>query len=68
MGTQQITIALEDITEQAVFHNAAPMKQLTMMQKAGVAVVAIKAQVMAGRHICCAWSGGKTHPSLSQLH
>lgn len=60
MGIQQ-TIQLTDVTEQAAFVNAAPapVVELSMMEKVAIAVAAIKAQVLAGRHLSCAWSGGK---------
>ncbi|HDS1721758.1 phosphoadenosine phosphosulfate reductase family protein [Pseudomonas putida] len=60
MGMQQ-TIALLDVTETATFTNAAPapVVELSMMEKVVIAVQAIKAQVLAGRHLSVAWSGGK---------
>lgn len=60
MGMQQ-TIALLDVTETVAFENAAPapVLELSMMEKVAIAVRAIKAQVLAGRHLSVAWSGGK---------
>ncbi|PWD01983.1 phosphoadenosine phosphosulfate reductase family protein [Pseudomonas amygdali] len=60
MGMQQ-TIALLDVTENVTFENAAtaPILELSMMEKVAIAVQAIKAQVLAGRHLSVAWSGGK---------
>lgn len=60
MGMQQ-TIALLDVTETVTFENAAPapILELSMMEKVAIAVQAIKAQVLAGRHLSVAWSGGK---------
>lgn len=60
MGMQQ-TIALLDVTEAVAFENAAPapVLELSMMEKVAIAVRAIKAQVLAGRHLSVAWSGGK---------
>lgn len=61
MGMQQTTIALLDVTENVTFENAAPapVLELSMMEKVAIAVQAIKAQVLAGRHLSIAWSGGK---------
>jgi len=61
MGMQQTTIALLDVTENVTFANAAPapVMALSMMEKVAIAVQAIKAQVLAGRHLSIAWSGGK---------
>lgn len=60
MGMQQ-TIALLDVTETATFTNAAPapVLDMSMDEKVAIAVQAIKAQVLAGRHLSVAWSGGK---------
>lgn len=60
MGMQQ-TIALLDISEPVAFENAAPapVVELSLEEKIALAVRAIKAQVLAGRHLSVAWSGGK---------
>lgn len=60
MGMQQ-TIALLDISEPVAFENAAPAPfvELSLEEKVAQAVRAIKAQVLAGRHLSVAWSGGK---------
>lgn len=60
MGIQQ-TIELLDVTETASIENAssAPALELSMMEKVAIAVKAIKAQVLAGRHLSVCWSGGK---------
>jgi 3'-phosphoadenosine 5'-phosphosulfate sulfotransferase (PAPS reductase)/FAD synthetase len=60
MGMQQ-TIDLFDITETVISEIVAPAPALalSMMEKVAIAVQAIKAQVLAGRHLSVAWSGGK---------
>lgn len=61
MGMQQTTIELIDVTTQVAVHEVAPapVQQLNLTAKVALAVKAIKAQVLAGRHLSCAFSGGK---------
>lgn len=57
----QATLALFDVTPLAQAVELVPVaaNPLTMLEKVAVAVSAIKAQVLAGRHLSVAWSGGK---------
>lgn len=57
----QATLALFDVTPLAQAVELVPVaaNPLTMLEKVAVSVSAIKAQVLAGRHLSVAWSGGK---------
>lgn len=61
MGMQQTSLQLADLTNpvqsQAVV--SGPIQELTLIEKVAIAVEAVKAQILAGRHCSVAWSGGK---------
>lgn len=61
MGMQQTTIDLVDVTELGAVQTfaPAPVMELSLNEKVVIAVEAVKAQILAGRHITCAYSGGK---------
>lgn len=61
MGMQQTTINLVDVTDLGAVQTCAPAPaaMLSLDEKVANAITAIKAQVLAGRHLCSAWSGGK---------
>jgi len=61
MGMQQTSLQLADLTTEVQTQDAVsgPIQELTFSEKVAIAVQAVKAQVLAGRHLSVAWSGGK---------
>ncbi|HBP1602256.1 TPA: phosphoadenosine phosphosulfate reductase family protein [Pseudomonas aeruginosa] len=61
MGMQQTSLQLADLTNpvQAQAIVSGPIQELTLTEKVAIAVEAVKAQILAGRHPSVAWSGGK---------
>jgi 3'-phosphoadenosine 5'-phosphosulfate sulfotransferase (PAPS reductase)/FAD synthetase len=61
MGMQQTSLQLADLTNpvQAQAVVSGPIQELTLTEKVAIAVEAVKAQILAGRHPSVAWSGGK---------
>lgn len=59
MGSQQTTLALDLSASAEITQVKLPEKELPLMEKVAIAISAIKAQVLAGRHLSVAWSGGK---------
>lgn len=61
MGMQQTTIALVEVTDQGAVQTVTPtpVVEMSRIEKVAIAIAAIKAQVIAGRHLSCMWSGGK---------
>lgn len=69
MGMQQTSLQLADLTNpvQAQAVVSGPIQELTLTEKVAIAVEAVKAQVLAGRHLSVAWSGGKDSGVLLSL-
>ncbi len=69
MGMQQTSLQLADLTNpvQAQAVVSGPIQELTLTEKVAIAVEAVKAQVLAGRHLSVAWSGGKDSSVLLSL-
>ncbi|HCF2991469.1 phosphoadenosine phosphosulfate reductase family protein [Pseudomonas aeruginosa] len=61
MGMQQTSLQLADLTTEVHTQDVVsePIQVLTLSEKVALAIKAIKAQVLAGRHLSCAFSGGK---------
>jgi len=62
MGMQQTTLILDTASEveaKMLSPSAVPASALPLDEKVAIAITAIKAQVLAGRHLAVAWSGGK---------
>lgn len=70
MGMQQTSLQLADLTNpvQAQAVVSGPIQELTLTEKVAIAVEAVKAQILAGRHPSVAWSGGRTRLLLSPSH
>lgn len=71
MGMQQTTLILDTASEveaKMLSPSAVPASALPLDEKVAIAITAIKAQVLAGRHLAVAWSGGKVLKRNARHH